>query len=79
MMMFSTSGTTFGAGTLGDVGAALKKNITGIQETVENIDKEFSKVLNIVTLYSRAPTFENFFFVLESVLAHLSSSQTSVP
>ena len=48
MMMFSTSGTTFGAGTLGDVGAALKKNITGIQETVENIDKEFSKVANSI-------------------------------
>ena len=44
MMMFSTSGTTFGAGTLGDVGAALKKNITGIQEMVENIDKEFSSI-----------------------------------
>ena len=48
MMMFSTSGTTFGAGTLGDVGAALKKNITGIQEMVENIDKEFSKVANSI-------------------------------
>ena len=46
MMMFAISGTTFGAGTLGDVTDALKKNITGIQETVENIDKEFSKVAN---------------------------------
>ena len=46
MMMFSTSGTTFGAGTLTDVSAALKKNITGIQEMVESIDKEFSKVAN---------------------------------
>ena len=46
MMMFSTSGTTFGAGTLKDVSAALKKNITGIQEMVESIDKEFSKVAN---------------------------------
>lgn len=44
MMMFSTSGTTFGAGTLGDVGAALKKNISGIQEMVETIDKEFSSI-----------------------------------
>jgi hypothetical protein len=44
MMMFSTSGTTFGAGTLNDVTNALKKNITGIQEMVEKIDKEFSKI-----------------------------------
>ncbi len=42
--MFSTSGTTFGAGTLNDVTNALKKNITGIQEMVEKIDKEFSKI-----------------------------------
>lgn len=42
--MFSTSGTTFGAGTLNDVTDALKKNITGIQEMVEKIDKEFSKI-----------------------------------
>ena len=44
MMMFTSTGTTFGAGTLGDIGAALKKNISGIQEMVENIDKEFSSI-----------------------------------
>lgn len=48
MMMFAISGTTFGAGTLTDVTDALKKNITGIQEMVENIDKEFSSVANSI-------------------------------
>ena len=42
--MFATSGTTFGKDTLKDVSAALKENITGIQEMVEKIDKEFSKI-----------------------------------
>jgi len=44
MMMFATSGTTFGKDTLKDVSEALKENITGIQEMVEKIDKEFSKI-----------------------------------
>jgi hypothetical protein len=44
MMMFATSGTTFGKDTLKDVAGALKENITGIQEMVEKIDKEFSKI-----------------------------------
>jgi len=44
MMMFGVSGTTFGADTLKNVTDALKKNITGIQEMVENIDQEFSSI-----------------------------------
>jgi len=44
MMMFAVSGTTFGADTLKNVTDALKKNITGIQEMVENIDQEFSSI-----------------------------------
>jgi hypothetical protein len=46
MMMFAVTGTTFGADTLKDVAAALKKNITGIQEMVENIDQQFSSIAN---------------------------------
>ena len=42
--MFATSGTTFGKDTLKDVAGALKENISGIQEMVEKIDKEFSKI-----------------------------------
>jgi uncharacterized protein YoxC len=46
MMMFAVSGTTFGADTLKNVTDALKNNITGIQEMVENIDQQFSSIAN---------------------------------
>jgi uncharacterized protein YoxC len=47
MMMFSTSGTSFtaNAGALTD---AIQKNVTGIRDMVENIDKEFSNVANSI-------------------------------
>jgi len=48
MMMFFASGTTFDSGTGKDFADALKKNLTGIQEMVENIDKEFSKMASSI-------------------------------
>lgn len=42
------SGTTFGTDTLKNVSEALKKNITGIQAMVEDIDKQFSTLAKTI-------------------------------
>lgn len=42
------TGTTFGSDTLKNVSAALKKNITGIQAMVEDIDKQFSSLAKTI-------------------------------
>ena len=47
MMMFSTSGTSFTANA-GAITDAIKKNVTGIRDMVESIDKEFSSVANSI-------------------------------
>ena len=47
MMMFSTSGTSFASNTVA-ITAAIQKNVTGIRDMVESIDKEFSSVANSI-------------------------------
>ena len=47
MMMFSTSGTSF-AGNADEITKSIQKNVTGIRDMVENIDKEFSNVANSI-------------------------------
>jgi len=48
-MMFAVSGTSFGdLNNLKEISTAVQKNFTGIRSVIEDIDKEFSKVVNTI-------------------------------